>query len=91
MFELARDSAVKARSQALTRSRGVLVTATLVLREWLFSLGDPELFRARARQPAPVASLNFSIYLYSMEVTLVRLLLCQRLRSAARRARVGLG
>ncbi|WP_328421552.1 transposase [Streptomyces sp. NBC_00443] len=49
MFKLAKDSAVKARTQAINQLRAVLVTADPALRERLSSLGNAELLRTCAR------------------------------------------
>jgi hypothetical protein len=52
MYKLAKDSAVKARTQAINQLKAVLVTADPALRERLSSLGDAEPFRTRAPRPA---------------------------------------
>ncbi|MEV6055105.1 transposase [Streptomyces sp. NPDC052107] len=49
MFKLAKDSAVKARTQAINQLKAVLVIADPALRERPSSLGNRELFRTRAR------------------------------------------
>jgi hypothetical protein len=49
MYELAKDSAVKARTQAINQLKAVLVIADPALRERLSSLGSAELFRTCAR------------------------------------------
>ncbi|MEV6021775.1 IS110 family transposase [Streptomyces sp. NPDC052036] len=49
MFKLAKDSAVKARTQAINQLKAVLVIADPELRERLSSLGNRELFRTCAR------------------------------------------
>ncbi|MFI1360525.1 MULTISPECIES: IS110 family transposase [unclassified Streptomyces] len=49
MFKLAKDSAVKARTQAINQLKAVLVIADPALRERLSSLGNAELFRTCAR------------------------------------------
>ncbi|MFF7352482.1 transposase [Streptomyces filipinensis] len=49
MFKLAKDSAVKARTQAINQLKAVLVIVDPALRERLSSLGNAELFRACAR------------------------------------------
>ncbi|MFC9640013.1 transposase [Streptomyces mirabilis] len=49
MFKLAKDSAVKARTQAINQLKAVRVIADSALRERLSSLGNRELFRACAR------------------------------------------
>jgi hypothetical protein len=49
MFKLAKDSAVKARTQAINQLKAVLVIADPALRERLSSLGNRELFRTCAR------------------------------------------
>ncbi|WP_458379771.1 IS110 family RNA-guided transposase [Streptomyces nigrescens] len=49
MFKLAKDSAVKARSQAINQLKAVLVTADPVLREELAGLNTPALIRTCAR------------------------------------------
>ncbi|MER6270339.1 IS110 family transposase [Streptomyces sp900105755] len=49
MFKLAKDSAVKARTQAINQLKAVLVIADPALRERLSSLGNHELFRTCAR------------------------------------------
>lgn len=49
MFKLAKDSAVKARAQAINQLKAVLVIADPELRERLSSLGNRELFRTCAR------------------------------------------
>ncbi|MGA5504011.1 IS110 family transposase [Streptomyces umbrinus] len=49
MFKLAKDSAVKARTQAINQLKAVLVIAGPALRERLSSLGNCELFRTCAR------------------------------------------
>ncbi|SPE99947.1 IS110 family transposase [Streptomyces sp. MA5143a] len=49
MFKLAKDSAVKARTQAINQLKAVLVIADPALREQLSSLGNRELFRTCAR------------------------------------------
>jgi hypothetical protein len=48
MFKLAKDSAVKARTQAINQLKAVLVIADPALRERLSSLGNRELFRTCA-------------------------------------------
>ncbi|XES00946.1 transposase [Streptomyces sp. S1D4-11] len=52
MFKLAKDSAVKARTQAINQLKAVLVIADPAVRERLSSLGNRELFRTRAPRPA---------------------------------------
>ncbi|MFJ8094461.1 IS110 family RNA-guided transposase [Streptomyces griseofuscus] len=49
LFKLAKDSAVKARTQAINQLKAVLVIADPALREQLSSLGNRELFRTCAR------------------------------------------
>ncbi|MFF4840341.1 IS110 family RNA-guided transposase [Streptomyces collinus] len=49
IFKLAKDSAVKARTQAINQLKAVLVIADPALRERLPSLGNRELFRTCAR------------------------------------------
>ncbi|WP_455908467.1 IS110 family RNA-guided transposase [Streptomyces lydicus] len=49
MFKLAKDSAVKARTQAINQLKAVLVIADPALRERLSSLGNRQLFRTCAR------------------------------------------
>jgi transposase len=49
MFKLAKDSAVKARTQAINQLKAVLVIAHPALRERLSGLGSRELFRTCAR------------------------------------------
>ncbi|MFR9792594.1 hypothetical protein ACL07V_28710 [Streptomyces sp. MB22_4] len=49
IFKLAKDSAVKARTQAINQLKAVLVIADPALRERLSSLGNRELFRTFAR------------------------------------------
>jgi transposase len=49
LFKLAKDSAVKARTQAINQLKAVLVIADPVLREQLSSLGNAELYRTCAR------------------------------------------
>ena len=49
IFKLAKDSAVKARTQAINQFKAVLVIADPALRERLSSLGNRELFRTCAR------------------------------------------
>ncbi|MET8721492.1 IS110 family transposase [Streptomyces misionensis] len=49
IFKLAKDSAVKARTQAINQLKAVLVIADPALRERLSSLGNRELFRTCAR------------------------------------------
>jgi transposase len=49
MYKLAKDSAVKARTQAINQLKAVLVIAEPALRERLSSLGNAELFRTCAR------------------------------------------
>lgn len=49
MFKLAKDSAVKARTQAINQLKAVLVIADPALRERLSRLGNRELFRTCAR------------------------------------------
>ncbi|MFE2318813.1 IS110 family transposase [Streptomyces sp. NPDC059441] len=49
MFKLAKDSAVKARTQAINQLKAVLVVADPALRERLSGLGNRELFRTCAR------------------------------------------
>ncbi|MFJ3616769.1 transposase [Streptomyces iakyrus] len=49
LFKLAKDSAVKARTQAINQLKAVLVIADPALRERLSSLGNAELFRTCAR------------------------------------------
>ncbi|MFC7261417.1 IS110 family transposase [Streptomyces lutosisoli] len=49
MFKLAKDSAVKARTQAINQLKAVLVIADPALRERLSTLGNRELFRTCAR------------------------------------------
>ncbi|MEU3735375.1 IS110 family transposase [Streptomyces sp. NPDC033538] len=48
MFKLAKDSAVKARTQAINQLKAVLVIADPALRERMSSLGNAELFRTCA-------------------------------------------
>ncbi|MEU9590870.1 IS110 family transposase [Streptomyces sp. NPDC048193] len=49
IFKLAKNSAVKARTQAINQLKAVLVIADPALREQLSSLGNAELFRTCAR------------------------------------------
>ncbi|WP_055544283.1 IS110 family transposase [Streptomyces kanamyceticus] len=49
MFKIAKDSAVKARTQAINQLKAVLVVADPPLRERLSGLGNRELFRTCAR------------------------------------------
>ena len=49
MFKIAKDSAVKASTQAINQLKAVLVIADPALREQLSSLGNRELFRTCAR------------------------------------------
>lgn len=49
LFKLAKDSAVKARTQAINQLKAVLVIADPALRERLSGLGNRELFRTCAR------------------------------------------
>ncbi|MFJ8697722.1 transposase [Streptomyces ardesiacus] len=49
MYKLAKDLAVKARTQAINQPKAVLVIADPALRERLSSLGNAELFRTCAR------------------------------------------
>ncbi|MGY4928001.1 IS110 family RNA-guided transposase [Streptomyces sp. 900105755] len=49
LFKLAKDSAVKARTQAINQLKAVLVIADPALRERLSGLGNAELFRTCAR------------------------------------------
>jgi transposase len=49
IYKLAKDSAVKARTQAINQLKAVLVMADPALRERLSSLGNAELFRTCAR------------------------------------------
>ncbi|MGY5009178.1 IS110 family transposase [Streptomyces sp. 900105755] len=49
IFKLAKDSAVKARTQAINQLKAVLVIAVPALRERLAGLGNRELFRTCAR------------------------------------------
>ncbi|MGW7527267.1 IS110 family transposase [Streptomyces sp. NPDC054783] len=49
LFKLAKDSAVKARTQAINQLKAVLVIADPALREQLSSLGNAELYRTCAR------------------------------------------
>lgn len=49
MYKLAKDSAVKARTQAIDQLKAVLVIAVPALRERLSRLGNRELFRTCAR------------------------------------------
>jgi hypothetical protein len=49
LFKMAKDSAVKARTQAINQLRADLVIADAALRERLFSLGNRELLRTCAR------------------------------------------
>ena len=53
MYKLAKDSAVKARTQAINQLKAVLVIADPALRERLSSLGNAELFRTCARLGPP--------------------------------------
>lgn len=57
MYKLVKDSAVKARTQAINQLKAVLIRADPQLREELAGLGNAELFRkacrARRRQPEP--------------------------------------
>ncbi|MEV6740865.1 IS110 family transposase [Streptomyces sp. NPDC051104] len=53
LFKLAKDSAVKARTQAINQLKAVLVIADAALREQLSSLGNAELFRTCARLGPP--------------------------------------
>ncbi|XES00940.1 IS110 family transposase [Streptomyces sp. S1D4-11] len=53
MFKLAKDSAVKARTQAINQLKAVLVIADPALRERLSSLGNRELFPTCARLSLP--------------------------------------
>ncbi|MFF2127094.1 transposase [Streptomyces olivochromogenes] len=53
MFKLAKDSAVKARTQAINQLKAVLVMADPALRERLSRLGNCELFRTCARFSLP--------------------------------------
>jgi hypothetical protein len=49
IYKLAKDSAVKARTQAINQLKAVLVIADPALRDRLSSLGNAELFRTCAR------------------------------------------
>ncbi|MFF4398881.1 IS110 family transposase [Streptomyces sp. NPDC001480] len=53
LLKLAKDSAVKARTQAINQLKAVLVIADPALRERLSSLGNAELFRTCARLGSP--------------------------------------
>ncbi|CAL9628885.1 hypothetical protein SUDANB9_05998 [Streptomyces sp. enrichment culture] len=53
IYKLAKDSAVKARTQAINQFKAVLVIADPALRERLSSLGNAELFRTCARLGPP--------------------------------------
>ncbi|WP_187285922.1 IS110 family RNA-guided transposase [Streptomyces sp. me109] len=53
IYKLAKDSAVKARTQAINQLKAVLVIADPALRERLSSLGNAELFRTCARLGPP--------------------------------------
>ena len=53
VFKLARDSAVKARTQAINQLRAVLICADPALRESLAGLGRATLIRACAQLPEP--------------------------------------
>lgn len=53
IYQLAEDSAVKARTQAIDQLKAVLVIADPALREQLSSLGNRELFRTCARLGLP--------------------------------------
>ncbi|MEU7100535.1 hypothetical protein AB0A66_19710 [Streptomyces longwoodensis] len=53
MFKLAKDSAVKARTQAINQLKAVLVIADPALRERLSTLGNAELFRTCATLSPP--------------------------------------
>ena len=53
IFKLAKDSAVKARTQAINQLKAVLVIADPALRERLSSLGNAELFRTCATLSPP--------------------------------------
>jgi transposase len=53
IYKLAKDSAVKARTQAINQLKAVLVIADPALREWLSSLGNAEPFRTCARLAPP--------------------------------------
>jgi transposase len=53
IYKLAKDSAVKARTQAINQLKAVLVIADPALRERLSSLGNAELFRTCARLSPP--------------------------------------
>ncbi|MGW0765273.1 IS110 family transposase [Streptomyces sp. NPDC002676] len=53
MFKLAKDSAVKARTQSINQLKAVLGIADPALRERLSSLGNRELFRTCARLSLP--------------------------------------
>ncbi|GGS02710.1 hypothetical protein GCM10010269_46990 [Streptomyces humidus] len=53
MLKLGKDSAVKARTQAINQLKAVLVIADPALREQLSSLGNRELFRTCARLGLP--------------------------------------
>ncbi|MDN3244887.1 MULTISPECIES: hypothetical protein [unclassified Streptomyces] len=54
IFKLAKDSAVKARTQAINQLKAVLVIADPALRERLSSLGNAELFRTCATLSPPM-------------------------------------
>ncbi|MFF3165412.1 transposase [Streptomyces sp. NPDC003273] len=53
IYKLAKDSAVKARTQAINQLKAVLVIADFALRERLSSLGNAELFRTCATLSPP--------------------------------------
>ncbi|WP_234319914.1 IS110 family transposase [Streptomyces sp. NRRL F-5635] len=53
IFKLAKDSAVKARTQAINQLKAVLVIADPALRDRMSSLGNAELFRTCARLGSP--------------------------------------
>ncbi|WP_244189114.1 hypothetical protein [Streptomyces yokosukanensis] len=55
MLKLAKDSAVKARTQAINQLKAVLVIADPALRERLFRLGNRELLRTCASLTDAVA------------------------------------
>ncbi|PWE11407.1 IS110 family transposase [Streptomyces sp. BSE7F] len=53
IYKLAKDSAVKARTQAINQLKAVLVIANSALRERMSNLGNAELFRTCARLGPP--------------------------------------
>jgi transposase len=83
MFKLARDSTVKARTQAINQLKAVLVTADAGVREGLAGLNNPALIRACTRLHADddgdavVQATRFTLCLLAQRIEQLTVQMCE--------------